>query len=81
MMPPETAKLGASPSDHYPDIPPVIVDKWQVIVDTLAELARVPAGLIMRISGDNLEVMISSHTPGNPYHPGESECFINSGLY
>jgi len=80
-MPPETAKLGASPSDHYPDIPPVIVDKWQVIVDTLAELARVPAGLIMRISGDNLEVMISSHTPGNPYHPGESECFINSGLY
>jgi signal transduction histidine kinase len=65
----------------FPEIPASIVEKWQVIVDTLAELTKVPAGLIMRIRDDNLEVMISSHTPGNPYHPGESECYLGSGLY
>jgi signal transduction histidine kinase len=65
----------------FPIIPASIVERWQVIVDTLAELAKVPAGLIMRIKDDNLEVMVSSHTKGNPYHPGESECFIGSGLY
>jgi signal transduction histidine kinase len=65
----------------FPEIPASIVEKWQVIVDTLAELARVPAGLIMRIRDDSLEVMISSRTGGNPYHPGESECYVGSGLY
>jgi signal transduction histidine kinase len=65
----------------FPVIPASIAEKWQVIVDTLAELTRVPAGLIMRIRGDNLEVMVSSRTAGNPYHSGESECYIGSGLY
>ncbi len=65
----------------FPVIPASIAEKWQVIVDTLAELTRVPAGLIMRIRDDNLEVMISSKTAGNPYHPGESECYLGSGLY
>src|SRR5579859_2841437 len=65
----------------FPVIPAAIAEKWQVIVDTMAELARVPAGLIMRIRDDHLEVMISSKTEGNPYHPGESECYVGSGLY
>jgi signal transduction histidine kinase len=65
----------------FPAIPASIAEKWQVIVDTLAELTRVPAGLIMRIRDDNLEVMVSSKTAGNPYHPGESECYVGSGLY
>jgi len=65
----------------FPEIPASIVEKWQVIVDTLAQLTGVPAGLIMRIRDDNLEVMISSKTNGNPYHPGESECYLGSGLY
>jgi signal transduction histidine kinase len=64
-----------------PEIPAAIVEKWQVIVDTLAELTHCPAGLIMRIRDDRLEVMISSKTGGNPYHPGESEHYIGSGLY
>ena len=65
----------------FPEIPAAIAEKWQVIVDTMAELTRCPAGLIMRIRGDSLEVMISSKTDGNPYHPGESECYLGSGLY
>lgn len=65
----------------FPEIPAPIVEKWQEIVDTLAELTSCPAGLIMRIRDDNLEVMVSSKTAGNPYHPGESECYLGSGLY
>ena len=65
----------------FPEIPASIVEKWQEIVDTLAELTQCPAGLIMRIRDDNLEVMVSSRTDGNPYHPGESECYVGSGLY
>jgi signal transduction histidine kinase len=79
----ETIQLETRPFADvpFPVIPASITEKWQVIADTLAELTRVPAGLIMRIRDDNLEVMVSSHTEGNPYHPGESECFVGSGLY
>jgi len=80
---PETIQAAPRPLAQvaFPEIPATIVEKWQVIVDTLAELTQCPAGLIMRIRDDNLEVMISSKTEGNPYHPGESECYLGSGLY
>src|ERR1700744_77045 len=65
----------------FPEIPAAVTEKWQGIVGTMAELTHTPAGLIMRIRGDSLEVMISSKTDGNPYHPGESECYLGSGLY
>jgi len=83
MTAPETIQVGIRPFADvpFPAIPAAIAEKWQVIVDTLAELTRVPAGLIMRIRDDNLEVMVSSKTAGNPYHPGESECYLGSGLY
>lgn len=58
-----------------------VIGQWQVIVNTMAELLHVPAGLIMRINGSDIEVFISSHTPGNPYHPGDKEHLIGSGLY
>jgi GAF domain-containing protein len=41
----------------------------------------VPAGLIMRIVGDEIHVFVSSTTEGDPYHPGDSEHFLGSGLY
>src|SRR5260370_1286230 len=47
----------------------------------MAELLGVPAGLIMRILGEDIHVFVSSTTEGNPYHPGESEHFSGSGLY
>ncbi|HEX4505054.1 MAG TPA: ATP-binding protein [Alphaproteobacteria bacterium] len=79
----ETIRAEAHPlaGMAFPEIPAAIAEKWQVIVDTMAELTQCPAGLIMRIRGDSLEVMISSRTDGNPYHPGESECYAGSGLY
>jgi GAF domain-containing protein len=57
------------------------VAKWQGVVDTMAELIHVPAGLIMRISGSDIEVFVASETLGNPYHPGDKERLIGSGLY
>lgn len=58
-----------------------VIGKWQSVVNTMAELLHVPAGLIMRINGSDIEVFISSDTPGNPYHPGDKEHLIGSGLY
>jgi len=35
----------------------------------------------MRLVESNIEVFISSQSDGNPYHPGDHEHFIGSGLY
>ena len=67
--------------DPEPAIPESILEEWQKIVNLMAEMLEVPAGLIMRILGDNIYVFVSSGTEGNPYHPGESEHFLGSGLY
>jgi signal transduction histidine kinase len=64
-----------------PRIPDTILEKWQKIVNLMAETLDVPAGLIMRILGDEIYVFVSSSTEGNPYHPGDSEHFLGSGLY
>jgi signal transduction histidine kinase len=64
-----------------PAIPEVILDKWQTMVNLMAEMLDVPAGLIMRILGDDIHVFVSSITEGNPYHPGDHEHFLGSGLY
>lgn len=62
-------------------IPDHIVQKWQDIVDNMASLIGVPAGLIMRVIEPEIEVFVSSKTPENPYHPGEKEHLHESGLY
>ena len=66
---------------HEITIPQEVMEKWQSIVDTMAELVNVPAGLVMRIADETIEVLVSSRTAGNPYHPGDSEHLANSGLY
>jgi hypothetical protein len=58
-----------------------IVAKWQNVVNTMAKLLNVPAGLIMRIGDSDIEVFVASKTEGNPYHPGDKENLIDSGLY
>lgn len=62
-------------------IPAQTVADWQRLVDTMAALMGVPAGLIMRLDGRDIEVFLSSQTQGNPYHPGDREHFRDSGLY
>lgn len=62
-------------------MPKALLAQWQSLVDTMAELADIPAGLIMRIAKEDIEVFIPSHTKDNPYHPGDREHLVNSGLY
>ncbi len=67
------------PSDVH--IPDSTVNRWQKMVDVMAELAGIPAGLIMRLNENDIEVFKASKTKGNPYSPGDREHFAGSGLY
>lgn len=62
------------------DIPENILQEWQSILDLLARKEKVKAALIMRKSGEALEVFLSSKTKGNPYKVGQKERYIDSGL-
>jgi GAF domain-containing protein len=55
--------------------------KWQNIIDIMAGLIGIPAALIMRLVGSDIEVFVSSTSEGNPYKPGDHEHFLGSGLY
>jgi transcriptional regulator with GAF, ATPase, and Fis domain len=63
------------------EVPKPTMDSWQEIVDILAEIIGIPAGLIMRLNDRDIEVFVSSKSEGNPYHPGEKEKVWGSGLY
>ena len=54
---------------------------WQGVTDLVARLAGVRVGLIMRMIDEDIEVLVSSHTAGNPYRVGERERLRGSGLY
>jgi len=62
-------------------IPEETIAEWQGLVDSMAELAGIPAGLIMRLTEEDIEVFVSSRTDGNPYEPGDREHLEASGLY
>ena len=63
------------------DIPEKILQEWQSILNLLARIQKVKVALIMRLSGEELEVFMSSNTQGNPYQIGHRERYIDSGLY
>ncbi len=63
------------------EVPEESLKKWQKIVDIMAELIGIPAALIMRLVESDIEVFVSSRSDGNPYHPGDREHFLGSGLY
>src|SRR5438445_2730818 len=65
---------------HSLQVPSEIVQKWQEVVDLLAEIMHVPFALIMKVEPPNIKVFVSSESKGNPYEPGETAC-LNTGLY
>ncbi len=62
------------------DIPGDYLQKWQKTIDVLARVFNVPAGLIMRVLPEEIEVLISSATDKNPYDSGE-RADLGTGLY
>ena len=61
-------------------IPQEITDKWQGIVDIIAEIMKVPAALIMQVEPPEISVLVSSHSSKNPYERGK-KAQLNTGLY
>ena len=61
-------------------VPTQTVQKWQEIIDLLAEILHVPSALIMKVEHPNIRVFVSSETEGNPYERDELAC-LNTGLY
>jgi len=63
------------------EVPDPILAKWQEMVDLMARLVGVPAARVMRIVGEDIEVLVSSRRSGNPYEPGDKKHLPESGLY
>ncbi len=62
------------------EVPEDYLATWQGVVDLMADVFAVPAGLIMRVWEEQIEVLLSSHSEGNPYQVGE-KADLNTGLY
>ena len=67
-------------SKEKPTISQDFEEKWQELVDLAARIIGVPAGLIMRLLEQEIEVFKSSHTDNTPYEPGE-KADLGFGLY
>lgn len=65
--------------NKFEKIPHGFLDKWQEIVDLIANIMDVPATLIMKTENQFMEVFISSQTENNPYIVGDKEKW--DGLY
>ncbi len=61
-------------------VPAQITEKWQEIIDLLAEMLHVPSALIMKVESPNIRVFVRSESEGNPYERDERAC-LNTGLY
>ncbi|MEH6580184.1 MAG: bifunctional diguanylate cyclase/phosphodiesterase [Amphritea sp.] len=62
------------------EVPAEVLQGWQQTVDLIAEVVDIPACLIMRVHSDEIEVFISSQSPGNPY-PQNETAELGFGLY
>jgi len=58
-----------------------VLKEWQSLLDTAAELFGVPAGLITRVGGKEIEILLSSESNNNPYTAGYTTHYPDSGWY
>src|SRR6516165_6749097 len=62
------------------EVPFETVQKWQEIVNTVAEIMHVPSALVMKVEPPNIKVFVSSESNSNPYERNEVAP-LNTGLY
>lgn len=67
-------------STDKPEIMASMINKWQNIINLIASILDVPAGLIMRITQEHMEVFLKSENKENPYVKGGSDQ-LGHGLY
>jgi len=65
---------------NKPKISSQAVTKWQRILNLMAKIIDVPAGLIMNITEDSMVVFLKSQNNENPYPEGGSDT-LGHGLY
>jgi len=58
-----------------------VLKEWQNLLNETAEILDVPAGLITRVDGNEIEILLSSETEGNPYPAACTAQYPNSGWY
>ena len=79
---PQQVAAAAPPPALLPNpVPDHLVPGWQLAVNSIAELLEVPVALLMRIVDRDIEIFVSSETPGNPHSPGERAALLDSGMY
>jgi GAF domain-containing protein len=61
-------------------VPSDIVQKWQEVVDLLAENMHVPSALIMKVEPPNIRVFVASESKGNPWERDQISS-LNGGTY
>lgn len=68
-------------STSHPSVKDELLNQWQTMLDLLAEYMTVPVALIMRLDKDKITVCVKNNAVSNPYHIGETEVLLGSGLY
>lgn len=58
-----------------------VLKEWQSLLNETAEILCVPAGLITRVDGNEIEILLSSETEGNPYPAACTSQYPDSGWY
>jgi hypothetical protein len=58
-----------------------VLKEWQNLLDGTAEILAVPAGLITRVDGKEIEILLSSESEGNPYTAAYTTQYPESGWY
>ena len=71
--------IGSRPEKKDVKITNTVIEMWQRVVDTLAEILGVPSALIMKVDHPYIEVFLSSKEEKNPYKEGARESL--TGLY
>jgi hypothetical protein len=71
---------GVEMSTAVIQVPSEILQKWQEIVNVVAEIVHVPSALVMKVEPPNIKVLVSSESNGNPYERDEVAP-LNTGLY
>ncbi|HBF43050.1 MAG TPA: sigma-54-dependent Fis family transcriptional regulator [Desulfobacteraceae bacterium] len=76
-----SSKLSKEPGirKEYIRITDKILNSWQKIVDTIAEIINIPSALIMKVNHPYIEVFSSNISNNNPYKAGDREHL--TGLY
>lgn len=54
------------------EVSPEILEKWQKVVDIMADVLSVPSAIVTRVDPPKIKVLKSANHPDNPYKSGDT---------